>query len=315
LPATPASAADHADVFEQFGAVDTPQRSVYPYAPVFPCRIGGRRAVLKRTRRARADADAVAAVTRQWAAQGISVVTPLDLDVPNPVRLGDVHWVAYPFIEGNSYTGQPAEAAAAGTLLGRMHAAAAEPARLPRYQWPDHDQATVTEDVDRLHTVMAPHTPDQTVKRLMDLVSGFMLDVLPRIRDAPLPYANVSMDYKANNLVYTAAGPVLVDPDNGDFAPRLIDFAQAVLLFHTEHDSAPPRLFNAAQRSAFIHAYLRQVRLTDHERALWSVAVDYVLADEGHWAFTGEPDDWQVPRQRSFLLALADARADDYPLP
>jgi hypothetical protein len=108
---------------------------------------------------------------------------------------------------------------------------------------------------------------------------------------------------------------VLVDPDNGDFAPRLLDLAQAVLLFHTEHDAVPPRLFDADQWSGFIRAYLRRVRLTDRERACWPAAIEYMLAEEGHWAVTGTPGDWRLPRQKQFLLTLARARADDFPLP
>jgi spectinomycin phosphotransferase len=153
------------------------------------------------------------------------------------------------------------------------------------------------------------------VTRLEGLVTGFMTELLPPIRDAQLPLANASMDFKANNLVYTTGGPVLVDPDNGDLAPRLLDLAQAALLFHTEHDPAPPRLFDTAQWSAFIEAYLRHVSLTDQERALWPAAIAYMLGDEGIWALTSEADEWRSQRQRSFLLALAEARAGDLPLP
>jgi hypothetical protein len=68
------------------------------------------------------------------------------------------------------------------------------------------------------------------------------------------------MNDKANNLVYPPAGPVLVDPDNGDFAPRLLDLAQAVLLFHTEHEPAPPRLseppVREGSRVAFVARFL-----------------------------------------------------------
>jgi Ser/Thr protein kinase RdoA (MazF antagonist) len=312
---TPASAADHPELFAHFAAEDIPERSIYPFSPVFPCRIDGRRAVLKRTRRAPENAQAVAAVTRQWAAQGIAVVTPLGLDMPNPVRLGEVHWVAYPFVAGRAYTGQPREVAAAGELLGRMHATGAGSAVLPAFRWPDHDQAGVTEDVDLLRAVMVPHAPDRVIKRLTDLVTRFMVEMVPPIREGQLPHANASMDYKASNLVYTADGPVLVDPDNGDYAPRLLDLAQAALLFHTDHDAAPPRPFDAAQWSTFIQAYLRHISLTDHERALWPLAIEYMLSEEGHWALTCEPSDWQLPRQNSFLLTLAEASADDFPLP
>lgn len=122
------------------------------------------------------------------------------------------------------------------------------------------------------------------------------------------------MDYKATNLIYTPAGPVLIDPDNGDFAPRILDLAQAALLFHTDHELAPARPFDRAEWTTFIGAYRREVDLTDEERQLWPLAVGYVLAMEGHWAFTGEPEEWLDPRQRSFLLALARARAEDFPL-
>jgi hypothetical protein len=37
---------------------------------------------------------------------------------------------------------------------------------------------------------------------------------------------------------------VLVDLDNGEHAPRLLDLALAALLFHNEHPQAPPRLFS-----------------------------------------------------------------------
>ncbi len=307
-----APAADHADVFAHFGASGVPDCSSYPWSPVFPCQIAGRRAIVKRTRRTPADAAAVAAATRALLAGGVQVVTPLELHVANPFRLDDAHWVAYPFIEGSAYSGQLPELTAAGTLLGRMHATEAGSARLPALRWPDYDEARVDGDVELLHEVMAPHAPSQAVERFAALISSFAADVLPPIRDAQLPYANASMDYKASNLVYTPAGPVLVDPDNGDFAPRLLDLAQAALLFHTDHYSAPARPFNRTEWSAFIGAYQREVELTERECLLWPTAIDYMLAEEGHWAFTGTPEDWH--RQPSFLLALASVRSDDFPL-
>jgi Ser/Thr protein kinase RdoA (MazF antagonist) len=311
----PALAADHADVFAHFGAAQVPACSVYSFSPVFPCQIGECAAVIKRTRRTPADASAVAAATREWLAGGVAVVTALELSVANPVRLGDTHWVAYPFVEGRAYSGRLAEVAAAGTLLGQIHASSVGSARLPPFRWPDYGVARVSADVESLRKVVTPHAPRQVVEQLVMLVSRFTTDVLPSIRDAQLPQTNASMDYKANNLVYTPAGPVLVDPDNGDFAPRLLDLAEAALLFHTDHDSAPARPFDTEEWSAFIDAYLREVELTDRERILWPSAIEYMLSEEGHWAFTGSPDDWHSPRQRSFLLALANVRAGDFALP
>ncbi|HET9897462.1 MAG TPA: phosphotransferase [Streptosporangiaceae bacterium] len=309
-----APAADYAGVFAHFGAEQVPEQSSYPWSPVFPCQVGGRPAVIKRTRGAPADASAVAAATRAWSAGGIAVVTPIELDVANPVRLGDLHWVAYPFIEGSVYTGQLQEIDAAGTLLGRMHACDAAPALMPAFRWPDYDQERIDEDVDLLNNVAGPYIYAQVLKRLVKLVPRFTAELLPPIRDGNLPCANTSMDYKASNLIYTSAGPVLVDPDNGDHAPRLLDLAQAALLFHTDHEPAPARPFDSTEWAAFIRAYQREIQFTDDERKLWPTAIEYMLAEEGHWAFTGTPEDWERPRQRSFLLALANVHADDFPL-
>lgn len=314
MPAEPAVAADFPALFAHFRAEPMAERSIYPYSPVFRCRIGGQQAVLKHTRSRPESAAAVVAVTTHWASQGVPVVSPLDLPVANPVRLAGTIWVAYPFIAGRPYTGGLSEVAAAGALLGRMHASTAA-ARLPAYEWPAYDEESITRDVTGLRTVMAAHATEQAVARMVRLVSSFMSDLLPPLRTARLPYVNASLDFKANNLVYTSGGPVLVDPDNGDYAPRLLDLAQALLLFHAEHDLAPPRLFNQPEWSAFTRAYLGYVRLTDDERALWPTAIDYLLSEEGVWALTNDPDDWRPPRERSFLLALAGIRANDYPLP
>lgn len=74
-------------------------------------------------------------MTRDWRAGGIAVVAPLELTVANPVQLGDQHWVAYPFIEGDRYAaGQDHQIKAAGTLLGRIHAFDVGPARLPAFR-------------------------------------------------------------------------------------------------------------------------------------------------------------------------------------
>lgn len=312
---TPEPASDYAEVLAHFGAEHVPERSVYLWSPVFPCQVGGHAAVVKRTRRTPEGAAAVAAVTRDWLARGVAVVTPLELSVANPVRFGEKHWVAYPFIGGRTYTGRVEEIEAAGTLLGKMHALGEGPVRLPVLNWPDDEQARDETDPDDLRKVVTPYVTQPVVDRLAALMSSFVTDVLPVLRASDLPCRNTSMDYKATNLIYTPDGPVLVDPDNGDFAPRILDLAYAALLFHTDHESAPARPFDQGEWDAFIGAYLRETDLTDDERLLWPTALHYMLAMEGHWAFTGSPEEWQDPRQRAFLLALANARTDDFPLP
>lgn len=61
----------------------------------------------------------------------------------------------------------------------------------------------------------------------------FMTSTLPAIRDSALPFISDTTDFQADNLVYTAAGPVLVDPDNADYPRRVADFthpAQPVVM-------------------------------------------------------------------------------------
>jgi Ser/Thr protein kinase RdoA (MazF antagonist) len=314
MSVAPAPAAGYAEVFAHFGAEQVPEHSAYLWSPVFPCLVGGHRAVIKRARRTPDGAAAVAAATRAWLAAGVAVVTPLELSVANPVRLDDKNWVAYPFIEGHPYAGLASELRGAGALLGKIHALAAGEARLPDFDWPDDEQAQEETDVELLRKVVTPHVPQPILDRLVAVMSGFVTDVMPVLRHQQLPSTNVCMDYKATNLIYAPAGPVLIDPDNGDFAPRILDLAQAALLFHTDHELAPARPFDRAEWSAFLGAYQREVELTDDERRIWPLAVEYMLAMEGHWAFTGSPEEWLDPRQRSFLLALARARAEDFPL-
>ncbi len=117
------------------------------------------------------------------------------------------------------------------------------------------------------------------------------------------------MDFKATNLVYAPGGPVLVDPDNALRVPRILDLAIAVLLFH---DEVADRPFDAGQWRVFRDAYLARVALTDRERRVWPDALDYVLWEEGTWAMEAS-DEWDDPRQRSFLVNLAATPSNAYP--
>lgn len=305
-------AAEFTAVFEHFDAQDIPGESCYPWAPVFPCRIGDIRVVVKRTRSQRQAAAAIAGWTSGLARAGVRVVKPVQLRVDNPVAIGDHHWVAYPFIDGTVYTGELAQAESAGSLLGRIHATSCE-VEPPPFEWPDHDEESVREDREGIEKVLSGPVPDAAA-RLVRLVEDFMPRVLPAIRAARLPMVGAVMDYKANNLVYTADGPVLVDPDNADRAPRLLDLALAAMQFHIEHDAAPARMFNASEWEAFIGGYARWVELTDVERDLWPVAVDYMLSEYGVWSLI-ESDQWDDPHERALQIDLARASADRFPLP
>jgi hypothetical protein len=71
--------------------------------------------------------------------------------VANPVRFGDQHWVAYPFIDSRIYSARPDEIEVAGTALGRIHAAGT-----------------------------SPHVPQPVLGRLLAATSAFPADVCCR---------------------------------------------------------------------------------------------------------------------------------------
>ena len=299
------------------GALDELQdTSIYRWGPVFPCKAAGQAAVLKRTASPLGDALGVAAWTTAMAKAGIGVVAPLDLSATGgpagPIEVGDDVWVVYPWVGGRPYDGSPADVAAAGDLLGRLHAAGATAHGLPEFDWPDHDEESIAEDVEALAGALGADA-----QPLQGLVQRFPTQVLPAIRDAGLPMVDASMDYKANNLVFADGGPVLVDPDNGERLPRLLDLALAVLLFHSEHDPAPGRPFDAAEWASFRDAWARHVTPTADERRLWPTALEYMLSEWVVWQITDSDalgDESEDPRQGSLLRALAAVDVHAYPL-
>jgi Ser/Thr protein kinase RdoA (MazF antagonist) len=307
--------ADYRAVFEYFGvdARDWPAESGYPYAPVFRARVAGVPAAVKRARRSPVAAAAIARWVRVLAASGIPVVTPIQTGVPNPGLIGDQMWVAYPWIDGRAYDGSAADIAAAGELLGRMHARTSYvDAAIPRFKWPQHDQASVQQDIEDLTRVLesrAPAIARHAVGRTAPWHRTFMAQTLTAIRETALPFVIGSTDFRASNLVYNPTGPVLVDPDNADYLPRILDLAIAALLFHSEMKTAPPRLFTRSEWEAFAQAYSAHAKLTGEEVELWQTALQYVICEWGTWTLVAadESGDWADPHNHAFLLDLAIA--------
>ncbi|MFF2652679.1 phosphotransferase [Streptomyces sp. NPDC058045] len=317
----PERSENHADVFDCFGVkpADRPAVSCYLYAPVFPVVIDGQSAVIKRTRGPFGDARGLATWLGELSAGKVPVVAPLPVAKENPVQIGKRVWVAYPWVQGSAYQGTAEEIAAAGDLLGRLHAAPVTGRDMPHFAWPDHDQASVDEDIEGLDRVFGRHAPDvreRELPRFTAWLNDFMTQTLPAVKAADLPTVPASMDFKASNLVYTPDGPVLIDPDNGEVAARLLDLALAVLLFHNEADAAPARLFTTPEWTVFRDAYTRHVELTPQEIRVWPAALRYMLLEWCVWSLidADEWDDWTDPRKRSFLIDLATLELDRFPL-
>ena len=321
-----------ADLAAAFGLESVQAESLSPWSPVHRGRARLTRAtepvdvVVKLTARSAERAAAMAAWTRALAAAGVPVVAPVDLPVPNPAPLGaEGHWyVVYPYVAG-----RPAghgDAAALGDLLGRLHAApvpAQVLADLRPYAFPQTSREDVEGDVqtlrERLPAELGPEEGARAVAAVEDLGRRWFERVHPALRAAdaedPLPRTGVSSDFKAGNVVMAESGPVLVDPDNGGCEPRLFDLAMAAVLLHHDSPAAPGRLPTRHELAAFFAAYGTHVRLTARERALWPLAVDHMLWEEGTWALEdSDTAAYADARQGGYLRALATATPEDLPL-
>lgn len=291
--------------------------SLTPHARVYRAISGdGAAVVIKRTPGDAERTAALVAWTEALAGADVPVVTPVPLQAPNPREIDGEHWVVYPWVSGADYEGTSKQIRLTGDFLGRMHAAAVPTAGLREYGWPETGWDDVATDLETLDGILAAHEGDASAVR--ELGRRWWEESFPALRaaEAALVRTAVSSDYKANNLIFTAAGPMLVDPDNGGLEPRIFDLALALTLFHNECPGAPGRLFTAEEWQTFAGAYARHVQFSEAERELWPAALDHMLWEEGTWVLEDNDDAaWADPRQRAFLLDLAAANPERYPLP
>lgn len=256
--------------------------------------------------------EAVAAWSHALAAGGVRVVAPLG----GPLRLADgaceETWVMYPFIAGARYRGRAHEIAAAGELLGDVHAF--EPSR--SFGLPEHPSVRVfgRDELDELIasvldavSVAFPTQLAEVRGLLAERSARYVQEVLPRVLATPLPPANCSWDHKAANLVFLPGGaPVLVDPDNAARMPRLYDLALTALSFHLDASlhSGPAEPLTPEEWSLFLKGYSRRVSLTSAERAAWPDVLLCAWMDESLWQLHAAATDWQDERLGPALLVL-----------
>lgn len=314
-----------------FGLTDVHSESLSPWSTVHRARAVPRGrtepvdVVVKRTAGTADAARAMADWTRALAAAGIPVVTPVELDAPNPRQVGEDWHVVYPFVAGRPYAAGD-DVAALGDLLGRLHATRLEPTvrdALRAYKWPETEPDDVAGDLEtlaeKLPRVLGEEAGAEALDAVRALAERWWTTSLPALRAAEaedaLPRAGVTSDYKAANAVFGEDGPVLVDPDNGGWEPRLFDLAMAVVLMHHESPSAPGRMMTEAEWADFHAAYARHVTLTERERALWPAALDHMAWEEGTWALEDNDDDaYADPRQGGYLRDLARMPLERYRL-
>lgn len=320
------------DLAHAFGLVDIAEESLSPWSPVYRARViprghtEARDVVVKKTAEARERAEGMAVWTRMLMANGFPVVAPIGLDVPNPQAIGEDWYVVYPFIEGRPYAAGD-DVAALGDLLGRLHATQVRTGivgGLRTYSWPEATRDDVDADLaafrEQLPRVLGAEDAAKSLAALHSLADRWWDHSLPALRAADdehaLPYASVTSDYKAANVIFSASGPTVVDPDNGGWEPRLFDLAMAVVLLHNESPSAPARMMTAQEWNDFYSSYARHISLTSTERKLWPAALDHMAWEEGTWALEDNEDAaYADARQGGYLRDLATMPMERFQLP
>lgn len=295
---------DYAEVFAEFELPLDPERvaSLYPFAPVFLVEAEAGDVVLKRTRKPFERALALADWERELASRGVAVVEPVPEIPENPREVGEDVWVVYPYVEGQPYEAAWSQLRDAGALLGRMHAVLEPAPGLVAMDWEAPAPEDLEEDMEALAALPFRHEApwaEAIAATVADWLDDHP-DCLARLSEAGLPEADCSWDYKANNLVFTEAGAVLIDPDLAGRLPRLLDLALACLLFHNEIGGGGGRMLTPAEWAAFLDGYYDHVELTEAEIDAWPDALRYMFVDEALWLVFNEYE-IDAPVQQRFM--------------
>lgn len=300
----------------QFEVTEEP-KSIYPFSPVYKVEQNGRSYIVKKTRSPMDKAMSIVHFTEKLHGQGVSIVSPVQMNVPNPQQIDELVWVVYPFINGKKYTGKDEEIYQAGRQLGHIQSLSSvnNAEGLSTYSEFDFEEGEILKDFEKIKV--------QAKKRGLVLDFSDLKDELLCIikgqqilKRLELPSVATPNDYKANNLIYNDnAEPFLIDPDNAVFLPRIYDLALTLLLFHNEMETAPDKLFDPRQWELFKKGYSKFVKLTETEKENWQAVLKHVYLDEVIWLMAEVEEDWDNPNQiglfESLLAFLTNTEAYD----
>ncbi|WP_146792137.1 phosphotransferase enzyme family protein [Agrococcus baldri] len=282
--------ADRQEVQTAFGDLLTIDGgdSLSPWSEVWGARVHGGAedvpAVVKQTWRR---PEPLEAWQRTLVARGIRTIAPLG----PAVAVGDgddaERWVAYPRLAGREWDGGADDLAAAGRLLGQLHAASEGLAidGFPGFEWGSPDRASIDEDIEAIRDAAAEHWPGADASRWIAQLDDFA-PLLERVRAADVPQLPASLDHRADNLLFDAEGALMLDLENAALAPRILDVAVAALLFPLEHPGSGGSALGGEEWAAFRDAYLEACPLTRQERELWPTALTYMKLEWGTWHLT-----------------------------
>ena len=216
------------NVLKQFGFhTEEEPVSIYPFSPVYRVRGEEKELIVKKTQRPIERALRLMKYTATLKENGINIVTPTKLTMANPQTIGDHTYVAYPFIEGLTYSGTEEEIIEAGELLGEIHALSPTENLfdLEEYNVFDFNIEEVTKSVQKIEKNAATYPIKIENDRLKEKLLQFVTQQ-EELQNCRLTYITTPHDFKANNLIYMPK-PYLIDPDNAIWIPRIFDLALA----------------------------------------------------------------------------------------
>ncbi|QCR19007.1 phosphotransferase enzyme family protein [Agrococcus sp. SGAir0287] len=262
---------------------------------------------------------ALEAWQRVLVGRGVRTVAPLlppvDVTIEEDGEGRRERWVAYPRLRGRGWDGSSTDVAAAGRLLGTMHAASTDLAieGFPVFEWGTDAADSIAEDVEAVRRSTAEHWPHADPGPWIAALERFG-DTLRAMRAAALPCIPASLDHRAANLLFDDEGAMTVDLENAALAPRLLDLALAVLLFPLEDVGCAGRALSGEEWRAFLAGYLAEAPpLGATERSAWPTALEYMRMEWGTWHLTeGVETD---PANLAYLEDLLTLDAERFALP
>lgn len=301
-------------ILERFGFnVETEQKSIYPFSPVYKIN----NYIIKRTQFPIERALNLVNYTSHLEGNSIDIVTPVDLSFNNPQQIKDECFVCYPFIEGVVYEGSDEQIIQAGELLGRIHSLSTLENRfqLEEYDVFDFNFQEVEESIKEIEKFVKLYDVNIDTHKLEKLLDQAVKNQ-DTIKNCDIYWIDTPHDFKANNLIYKDNKPVLIDPDNAKWIPRTFDLALALLLFHNELDSAPNRVFTSDEWNLFLSGYFKYQTPSEVESAQWEAIVLHVILDEVMWLMAEVEEDWKRAEQRELFVSLSNVLVtlNDYPL-
>jgi len=299
-------------VFEYFGFHEE-NKSIYKYAPVYVHEIDKKKVIIKRTKKQVDRIEPLHTWQKKLSEKGIKTISPIEHKDKLYHTIDDDNWVVYPFIEGEKYTATKEKIYNAGELLGKVHSIS-DSVFNHGFEWENYDDEFYGDVAGDLETIPKDYPNEfnsENGKKLFEKIKSLVDNKFESIMSEKFPTSDSTWDYKANNLIYQVDNPVLIDTDNAGKVPRIFDLALALLLFHTNVETAPNRVLSVKEWELFLSGYKKHIHVTDNEKKHWQDMLLFVYTDEVLWTISDLADD-ESDRQKDFIKSLVGFNFSQY---